>query len=121
MFQVCPDLICIRWVHACFHWYIRHGSHGFTNIKKQSLRPKNTPSLQAGEVSVGRTVEPALRPVIRSPSYYGQFFSARQNGHTFHSLLISLQKKPLKGSPVNTANAHILKSQTVESLIISQR
>ena len=44
---------------------------------------------------------------------YGLFFSARQNGHTFP------QKKPVNVVTINTANGHILKSRTLESLIIS--
>ena len=50
---------------------------------------------------LGNTVASLLRP---------RFF-ARQNGRTFS------YKKTL----VNTANGHILKSQTVESFIISHR
>ena len=42
------------------------------------------------------------------------FLSARQNGHSF-----PYKKLPLMRSPVNRANDHILKSQTVESLMSS--
>ena len=49
------------------------------------------------------------------PLPYGHLvITARQNGHT-----ISYKKPPLMRSPVNTAKGHILKSQTVDSLIIS--
>ena len=44
------------------------------------------------------------------------FLSAQQNGHTF-----PYKKLPLVWSPVNTAKGHILKSQTVESLLSSPR
>ena len=63
------------------------------------------------------TVEPRLT----ATSVYGHLvitatFLARQNGHTF-----PYKKKPLIPSPVNRANDHILKSQTVETSIISPR
>ena len=67
----------------------------------------------------GFTVELRLTAtsVIRSPRYNGQFFLTRRKGHT-----ISFKKKPsLIRSPVNTANGHILKSQTVQSLMFSPR
>ena len=32
MHQVCADLICIRWVHACFRSCNRHGSHDITAL-----------------------------------------------------------------------------------------
>ena len=51
--------------------------------------------------------------VARSPRYYGHFFS-----RAIHFLI---KKKPLMWSPVNMANGHVLKSQTIESLIISPR
>ena len=50
--------------------------------------------------------EQGLGKVIRSPRYYDQFFRPG---------------KPLTRSPINTVNGHILKSQTVESVIISPR
>ena len=57
-----------------------------------------------------------LRQYIGTPPYghlvfYGHFFLSQQNGHT-----ISYKKPSLKRSPVNTANGHILKSQTVITL-----
>ena len=42
------------------------------------------------------------------------FFLAQQNCHT-----VSYEKPLLMRSPVNTANGHILKFQTVESSILS--
>ena len=64
------------------------------------------------------TVESRLTAswIIRSPRHYGKFFSARQNGHTF-----PYNKTLLMWSLVNTANGHILKSQTVEFLTLSHR
>ena len=54
-------------------------------------------------------VEPRLTatPLIRSPCYYGHFFLARQNGHTF-----AYKKTPLIRSPVNTTNGHFFKFPT---------
>ena len=54
-------------------------------------------------------MEPRLTatPLIRSPRYYGHFFLARQNGHTF-----AYKKTPLMRSPVNTANGHFFKFPT---------
>ena len=54
--------------------------------------------------------------VIQSPRYYSHFFSAQQNGDTF-----SYKKNPLTRSPVNITNGQILKSQTVDSFMISPR
>ena len=68
--------------------------------------------------TVFSTVEPRLiaTSLIRSPRYYGHFFSAWQHGHTF-----SYEKTLLMRSPVNMANSHILKFQAVESLKILPR
>ena len=55
---------------------------------------------------------PSATSVIRSPRYYSQ---------TAAPYFFWLKKKPLIRSPVNTANGHILKSQTVESFIILPR
>ena len=73
---------------------------------------KNTLAFQ----KFASTVEPRLTAtsVIRSPHYHGQCFLAWQKGNT-----ISYKKPSLIRSPVNTANGHILKSQTVQSFIIS--
>ena len=56
------------------------------------------------------TVEPRLTvtSVIQSSRFYGHIFLAWQNGHT-----ISYKKPSLIRSPINTANGHILNSQTV--------
>ena len=58
------------------------------------------------------TVEPCLMAtsVTRTPRY-GHFFS-----WAIHFLI---KKLPLMWSPVDMANGHVLKSQTLESLIIS--
>ena len=56
---------------------------------------------------------PSAPSVIRSPLYYDHFFSAPPNGRT---ILFLILKKT-----VNTANGHILKSETVESFIILAR
>ena len=46
-------------------------------------------------------------PLIRSPCYYGHFFLARQNDHTF-----AYKKTPLVRSLVNTANGQFFKFPT---------
>ena len=50
--------------------------------------------------------------VTRSPRYYGHFFSRA---------IFPYIKPLLMWSPVNMANGHILKSQKMESPIISPR
>ena len=59
------------------------------------------------------TVEPCLMAtsVTRSPCYCGHFF--------LRAVHFLIKKLPLMWSPVDMANGHVLKSQTLESLIIS--
>ena len=59
------------------------------------------------------TVEPCLmaNSVTRSPRYYGHF--------VLWAIHFLIKKLLLMWSPVNMANGHVLKSQTIESLIIS--
>ena len=64
------------------------------------------------------SIEPCLMApsLIQSPLYFGQFSVAWENGHTF-----PCKKKPVNAVTRYTANSHILKNQTVESLIILPR
>ena len=72
--------------------------------------------LEDNAVVFPTTVESHLTAtsVIWSPCYYGYFFSPSKTA--IHFLI---KNHPLIRSQGNTANTHILKSQTVESLIIS--
>ena len=49
--------------------------------------------------------------VTWSPRYYGHFF--------LRAIHFLMKKTPLMWPPVNMANGHVLKSQTMESIIIS--
>ena len=62
------------------------------------------------------TVEPHLMAtlVIQSLCYHGHYFLAWQNSQTF-----SYENPSLMGSPINTANGHILKALMVGSFTIS--
>ena len=72
--------------------------------------------LEDNAVVFPTTVESHLTAtsVIWSPCYYAYFFSPSKTA--IHFLI---KKHPFIRSKGNTANSHILKSQTVESLIIS--
>ena len=72
--------------------------------------------LEDNAVVFPTTVESHLTAtsVIWSPCYYGYFFSPSKTAIHFF-----IKNHPFIRSQGNTANSHILKSQTVESLIIS--
>ena len=58
----------------------------------------------------------SVTPLCQNCSAHSTFLLARQNGHTFR-----YKKLPTMLSPVDMANGHILKSETVESLLSSPR
>ena len=76
-------------------------SHAFRKLHSTWFQVDNTVETHLTATSVILSVTSLFRQL---------FFSARQNGHTF-----SYEKPSLMQSPVNAANAHILKCQTVES------
>ena len=87
-----------RFELAQISWLILHNQLALTKFRR-GLQYSGTPPY----LHLSDTITSLLRPI----------FLAQQNGHTF-----PYKKNPLMQSPVNTAKGHILKSQTVKSLVM---